>query len=180
MRDANIINAINLCQIVIFTNIRFFPVMLIHHSIKKSLLRVHSPAESYISCILQFLNLSAIPFSSTPHTRAHTYMYVHLCSLDIYWAPPRSSGSALDHKSLLSKFKSRLGRIWTVFHIWLRFITFGSRSAHLAYPVHKSGRKTPIITWILLIFLANSFLFLFCIPHSSIIARLVSWFVGFC
>ena len=29
--------------------------------------------------------------------------------------------------------------------IFLTFITFGGRSAHLAYRVHKSGRKTPII-----------------------------------
>ena len=30
-------------------------------------------------------------------------------------------------------------------HLWLRFITFGGRSAHLAYRVHKRGRTTSII-----------------------------------
>ena len=34
-----------------------------------------------------------------------------------------------------------------LFHLWRRFITFGGRSAHLAYHVHKSGRKTSIIIW---------------------------------
>ena len=42
-------------------------------------------------------------------------------------------------------FESQLWHIWRVFHLWLRFITFGGRSAHLAYLVHISGRKTPII-----------------------------------
>jgi len=38
-----------------------------------------------------------------------------------------------------------VGHIWRLFRLWLRLITFGSRSAHLAYHVHKSGRKTSII-----------------------------------
>jgi len=42
-------------------------------------------------------------------------------------------------------FESRRGHIWRVFHLWLCFITFGGRSAHLPYQVHKSGCKTPII-----------------------------------
>ena len=33
-----------------------------------------------------------------------------------------------------------------MFYLWLRFITFGCRSAHLAYHGHKSGHKTLIIT----------------------------------
>ena len=41
--------------------------------------------------------------------------------------------------------------IWRLFHLWLRFITFGGRPAHLAYRVHKSGRKTSIITIIITI-----------------------------
>ena len=58
---------------------------------------------------------------------------------------PRSlTGSELDHRSLPLEFKSRHGHIWRVFHLWPRFITFGGGSAHLAYYVHKSGRKTPI------------------------------------
>jgi len=32
-----------------------------------------------------------------------------------------------------------------LFRLSLRLITFGGRSAHLAYLVHKSGRKTSII-----------------------------------
>ena len=35
--------------------------------------------------------------------------------------------------------------IWRMFHLWLRFITFRCRSTHLAYHVHKSGRKTSFI-----------------------------------
>ena len=54
------------------------------------------------------------------------------------------TGRALDHRSLIPKFKPRRGHIWTVFHLWLRLINFGARSAHLAYRVHKSGRKTSI------------------------------------
>jgi len=50
------------------------------------------------------------------------------------------SGSVFDHRSL-----NRRGHIWRLFHLWLRFITFGGRSAHLAYHVHKSGRKTSMI-----------------------------------
>ena len=30
-------------------------------------------------------------------------------------------------------------------HLWLRYISFGGRSAHFAHHVHKSGRKTPIV-----------------------------------
>ena len=56
-------------------------------------------------------------------------------------ATPWSSGSVLDHRSLPPVFESRREHIWRLFHISLRSITFGSRSAHLAYLVHKSGRK---------------------------------------
>ena len=48
-------------------------------------------------------------------------------------------GSALDHRSLPAEFESRRGHICKVFHLSLRLITFGGRSAHLAYQVHKSG-----------------------------------------
>ena len=60
-------------------------------------------------------------------------------------APPWSSGSVLDHRSLPPVFKSWRGHIWRLFRLSLRLITFGGRSAHLAYLVHKSGRKTSII-----------------------------------
>jgi len=43
----------------------------------------------------------------------------------------------------------RVGISEGVFHLGLHFITFGGRLAHLAYPVHKSGRKTSIITIII-------------------------------
>jgi len=52
---------------------------------------------------------------------------------------------ALDHRSLPHAFEPCLGHIWRVFHLWLRFITCGGRSDHLAYHVHKSGRKKSII-----------------------------------
>jgi len=66
-------------------------------------------------------------------------------------APPWSSGSVLDHRSLPPVFESRRGHIWRSFYLSLRLITFGGRSAHLAYLVHKSGRETSII--IIIIFL---------------------------
>jgi len=59
--------------------------------------------------------------------------------------PPWSNNSLLDHRSLPPVFESRHGHIWRVFHLWACFITFEGRSAHLAYHVHKSGRKTSII-----------------------------------
>jgi len=51
------------------------------------------------------------------------------------------TGSALDHISQPPEFESRREHIWRVFHLWLRFITFGGRSAHLAYRVHKVAVK---------------------------------------
>jgi len=59
-------------------------------------------------------------------------------------------GSALDHRSLPPEFESRRGHIWRVVHLWLRFITFGGRSGHLAYRVHKNNRQTSIIVLIFL------------------------------
>ena len=61
-------------------------------------------------------------------------------------APPCSSGSVLHHISLPPGFESRSGHIWRLFQLWLRLINFGGRSAHLAYHVHKMGRKTQIIS----------------------------------
>ena len=43
-----------------------------------------------------------------------------------------SSCSVLDHGSLRPVLKSRRGHIWRLFHPWLRFITFGGRSARLS------------------------------------------------
>ena len=59
--------------------------------------------------------------------------------------PPWSSGSVLDHISLPPVFESRPGHIWRLFRLSFRLITFGGRSAHLTYLVHKSGHKTSII-----------------------------------
>ena len=60
-------------------------------------------------------------------------------------APLWSSSSVLDHRSLPPVFESQRGHIWRLLCLSLRLITFGSRSAHLAYLMHKSGRKTSII-----------------------------------
>jgi len=46
--------------------------------------------------------------------------------------------------------------IWRLFHLWLRLITFGGQSAHLAYLVHKSGRKTLIIIIIIIIIILGN------------------------
>ena len=40
--------------------------------------------------------------------------------------------------------------LWRLFRPWHRLIIFGGRSAHLAYLVHKSGRKTSIIIIIII------------------------------
>ena len=53
-------------------------------------------------------------------------------------------GSALNHRSLPPQFEYQRRHIWRVFHLRLRFINFGGRSAYLAYRVHTSCRKTPI------------------------------------
>ena len=55
------------------------------------------------------------------------------------------TGSVLDHRSLPPQFESHYGHIWRVFHLWIRFIILGGRSAHLAFHVHKGGRKTPVV-----------------------------------
>jgi len=63
--------------------------------------------------------------------------------------------SSLDHGSLPPEFESRRGHVWTLFRHLLIFITFGGRSAHLAYLVHKRGRKTWIIIIIIIIIIIN-------------------------
>ena len=68
------------------------------------------------------------------------------------------TGSALDHRSLPPEFEPRCGHIWRLFHLWGHFITFGDRSVHLTYHVHKSGVKMasrcfyrpPLMSWCLL------------------------------
>ena len=86
------------------------------------------------------------------HARTHTAaemlkaspIYIYILPFNM-GAPPWSSGSVLDHRSLPPVFESRRGHIWRSFRLSLRLITFGVRSAHLAYLVHKSGRETSII-----------------------------------
>ena len=50
-------------------------------------------------------------------------------------------GSAAGRRSLAPVFKPRSSYIRRVFRLSLRLITFGGRSAHLAYLVHKSSRN---------------------------------------
>jgi hypothetical protein len=53
-------------------------------------------------------------------------------------------GCSLEHRSLPAEFEYWCGHSWRVFHLGLSF-RIGCRSAHLAYLVHQSGRKTSII-----------------------------------
>ena len=56
-----------------------------------------------------------------------------------------SSGSVLGHRLLPPIFESRCEHTWRLFHLYLRFITFGGGSAHVACYVHKTGCKISII-----------------------------------
>ena len=75
---------------------------------------------------------------------------VSVCLYDID-TPVWSNGNVFDHRSLPPMFETRPGHIWKVFRLSLCLITFGSRSAHLAYHVHKSGHKTSIVIIIIII-----------------------------
>ena len=55
--------------------------------------------------------------------------------------PPWSSCSALDHRSLLPVFQSRLGHIWRLFHLWLHFINFAGRK-HLSLSSSRTHAHT--------------------------------------
>jgi len=83
------------------------------------------------------------------HLSYFPYLYINGNIILIIGAPPWSSSSVLDHRSLPPLFESRRQHIWRLFHLWLHFITFGGRLAHLAYILHKSGRKTSIIILII-------------------------------
>ena len=80
-------------------------------------------------------------------------------------APQWSNGCGLDHRSLPPLFESRRGEgaYPKVVSSLTSLITFGGRSAHLAYRVHKSGHKTPIITSIII--------------HIALLSR-ISWKQG--
>ena len=68
------------------------------------------------------------------HKTQHTQGHLHCLT-----------GSVVGHISTAPGF--RLGYVGRVFHISLCLITFGGRSAHLVYIVHKSGRKTAASTF---------------------------------
>ena len=67
------------------------------------------------------------------------------------------TGSAVGHRTTTPGFKPRPGYVRRVFHISLRLITFGGRSAHLAYlaafsvgnrvndPLQKVGSGSPVL-----------------------------------
>jgi len=78
-------------------------------------------------------------------TEAHKAFAEGLLLPDLFKTPPWSRGSVLDHRSLPPGFESQREHIWRLFHLSLRFITFGGHSSHLAYQVHRSVRKTSII-----------------------------------
>ena len=52
------------------------------------------------------------------------------------------TGSVVGHISIAPGFKRRPDYVRSVFHLSLRLVIFGGRSAHLAYLLHKIGRKT--------------------------------------
>ena len=68
------------------------------------------------------------------HTHMHTYIYIHL------WM----------HVLIYTRIHT-MSISEGLFHSWLRFITFGGRSAHLVYHVHKSGHKISIIIIVIII-----------------------------
>jgi len=101
--------------------------------------------------------LSGFHFMTWQHCSSRTLepATLRLRVVRSYWPLCGLTRSALDNRSLKDEFESRRGYIWRVFHLWLRFITFGGRSAHLPYLVHKSGRKTSIIIIIITYALTN-------------------------
>jgi len=67
-------------------------------------------------------------------------------------APPWSSGSVLDHRSLPPGFEFRRGHIWRLFHLWPSFINDLWRSlGPFSLPFAQNGRKTPIIIIIIIL-----------------------------
>ena len=98
--------------------------------------------------------------------------YLSQCGNAAHRAPPWSNGSVLDHRSLPPVFESRRGHIWRLFRLSLRLNIFGSRSAHLAYLVHKSGRKTSIIIGRQLILLRVSKILLDCFHYLCLNSKI--------
>jgi len=116
---------------------------------------VRHPHQKILDQPVLFLHLSSSPkrkfytrlFADASWEIFHAKFSASLTSwiLGIGGEPPWASGSVLDNISPPPGFKSRRGHIWRMFHLWLRFITLGGSSAHLAYHVHQGGRKTSII-----------------------------------
>ena len=72
------------------------------------------------------------------------------------WRLYSITDSMLGHRSTTPGFKHWPGYVRRVFHLSLRFITFGRRSANFTYLVQKSGRETA--TFIFLIFAPHQWL----------------------
>jgi len=87
------------------------------------------------------------------------------------------TSSALDHRSLLTEFESQRRPIWRVFHLWHRFITFGCRSAHLAYRMHKSGHETSTNTKYTIT--SEFYIYLYPLPNLDLMIRIVYMRVNF-
>ena len=62
--------------------------------------------------------------------------------LSILGAPHDLTSSGVCPRSIPPRFKLRTDYVRRVFNLSLRPIFFGNGSAHLAYLVHQSGRKT--------------------------------------
>ena len=108
-------------------------------------LRISSP-NLYHDFYVKFVSW----FSNWINSAISTLIYI-LIPNSFEGAPPWSSGSVLDHRSLPPVFESRRGHNWRLFRLSLHLITFGGRSVHLTYHVHTSSRKTSIIIIIYII-----------------------------
>jgi len=75
------------------------------------------------------------------------------CIIIFEWSSDTLGGATISYNIIVTfsdisqgaSVVQRCRHIWRLFRLSLRLIIFGSRSAHLAYLVHKSGRKTSII-----------------------------------
>jgi len=119
------------------------------NNLTEALIKEQHNAECYIEELEKERLLSIQLKDTTGHViqvgNRVTLLKISIVNVCMKKGTPWSSCSLLDHRSLPPVFKYRRGHIWGSFHPWLRFITYGSRSAHLAYHAHKSGHKTSII-----------------------------------
>ena len=119
----------------------------------------------HLLTIISIQNMALILFATKlPLWKSHRFQHLHVCVctfsvgkvyictlmkimiiMDGRKCLQCLTGSELDHRSLPPEFESRGGHIWRLFHLWLHLITFGGRSAHLPYHVHKSDHTTSII-----------------------------------